>query len=194
MATVKQSGFKWDARFTKEVKARIDRFDLNVGIIQDGPHYNPITANNARKRGWKENNSLSPAQAKSTGTLGTYAGGPVRRAGRRIGSTLSEVSEDVRKRLGINFYRAPFQKPSKGSVELQRFLREFVKYVRDDKSGVRRMENAMQAIVRNPILRGEYGSNSKAAASAKGFDRLLIDTGQLFKAIIAKATRRGGGK
>lgn len=170
MAKVKQTGFTWDARFTKEVKARINRFDFNVGVIKDGPHYNPV------------------------GKKSTYAGGPVRKAGRKIGSTLSHVSADVRKRLGINFYRAPFQKPSRKSIELQRFLREFVKYVRNDKSGVRRMENAMQATVRNPILRGEYGSNSKAASTAKGFDRLLIDTGQLFKAIIAKATMRGGKK
>lgn len=194
MATVKQTGFKWDARFTKEVKARINRFDLNVGILKDGPHYNPLTAQKARQRAWKKDMTLKAGAAKQAGALSTYAGGPVRRASRKIGDTLSDVSASVRKRLGINFYTAPFQKPSAKSIELQRFLREFVKYVRDDKSGIRRMENAMQAIVRNPILRGEYGSNSPAASKAKGFDRLLIDTGQLFKAIISQATIRGGKK
>ena len=170
MAKVKQTGFQWDARFTKELKARINRYDMNVGILKDGPHYRPAKA------------------------VSAYAGGPVRKKSRKIGGTISDVSEDVRKRLGINFYTAPFRKPSARSVELQRFLREFIKYVREDKSGIRRIENAIQAVVRNPILRGEYGSNSSAAKKAKGFDRLLIDTGQLFKAIISKVTRRGGSK
>ncbi len=193
MATVKQSGFKWDARFTKEVRARIERFDLNVGIIEDGPHRNPLTKKeiegknlSAIKRAAKADKA-TPAKFHA---IGNYAGGPVRKAGRKIGGTLSEVSKSVREKLGINFYTAPFRKPSLKSVELQRFLKAFVAYVRDDKSGVRRIENTMQAVVRNPILRGEYGSNSTAAANTKGFDRLLIDTGQLFKAIIARATKR----
>ena len=167
MATVKQSGFKWDARFTKEVRARIDRFDFNVGILKDGPHFN--------------------AKYKQ---VGTYAGGPVRKKSRKVGGTLVGISESVRRTLGLNFYTEPFKKPNGKTIELQKFLIEFIRYVRDDKSGVRRIENAMQAIVRNPILRGEYGSNSPATAKAKGFDRLLIDTGQLFKAIIARATKR----
>lgn len=187
MAIVKQSGFKWDARFTKEVRARIERFDLNVGILEDGPHYNPKS----------KKQIVSALERKGKGASsfvqevhGTYAGGPVRKKSRKIGGLLSGVSESVRKRLGINFYTAPFRKPTGKSIELQRFLKAFVAYVRDDKSGTRRIENAMQAVVRNPILRGEYGSNSKAAANGKGFDRLLIDTGQLFKAIIARATKR----
>lgn len=188
MATVRQSGFKWDARFTKEVRARIEQFDLNVGILEDGPHYNPKTKTQIVAGLEKKGKGASSfVQA----VHGTYAGGPVRKAGRKIGGTLSEVSKSVREKLKVNFYTAPFRKPSGKSIELQRFLREFVKYVRaDNKSDVRRLENAMQAVVRNPILRGEYGSNSPASANAKGFDRLLIDTGQLFKAIIARATKR----
>lgn len=187
MPNPRQKGFKWDARFTKEVKARIDRFDFNVGILEEGPHYNPLTKKQVigkiKRKGLGASSFVAAVH-------GTYAGGPVRKAGRTVGDTLSEVSESVRKKLGINFYTAPFEKPSGKSAELQGFLKEFVKFVRDDKSGVRRMQNAVQAIVRNPILRGEYGSNSKAAANAKGFDRLLIDTGQLFKAIICKVTKR----
>lgn len=50
----------------------------------------------------------------------------------------------------------------------------------------KRMENAVQAVIRNPILRGDYGSNAERTIKAKGFDKLGIDTGQFFKAIKAK--------
>lgn len=55
----------------------------------------------------------------------------------------------------------------------------------------KRLENLLQAIVRNPILRLEYGKNTATAADNKGFDRHLFDTGQMFKAITARAKRVG---
>ena len=58
----------------------------------------------------------------------------------------------------------------------------------------KRAENLLQACVRNPIRAGEYGPNSPLTVLIKGFDRAMIDTGQLFKAIKARCTVRGGGK
>ena len=49
-----------------------------------------------------------------------------------------------------------------------------------------RIINAVQAVVRNPILRGAYGKNSAKTAKTKGFNKLLMDTGQLFKNIKAR--------
>lgn len=50
----------------------------------------------------------------------------------------------------------------------------------------KRLENAVQAVIRNPILRGDYGSNKASTIKAKGFDKLGIDTAQFFKNIKAK--------
>jgi hypothetical protein len=49
----------------------------------------------------------------------------------------------------------------------------------------------LQAIVRNPILRGDYGKNKKETIKRKGFDRYMIDTGQFFNSIIARVTKKG---
>lgn len=54
---------------------------------------------------------------------------------------------------------------------------------------IKRVENLLQAVVRNPILKLEYGDNTAITADMKGFDRHLFGTGQTFKAIKAKANR-----
>ena len=53
----------------------------------------------------------------------------------------------------------------------------------------RRILNGCQAIFRNPILRGDYGRNSAKWKKQKGFDKLLMMTGQFFKAIKARFVR-----
>lgn len=50
----------------------------------------------------------------------------------------------------------------------------------------KRLENAVQAVIRNPILRGDYGNNAPSTVKQKGFNKLGIDTAQMFKAIKAK--------
>jgi hypothetical protein len=47
----------------------------------------------------------------------------------------------------------------------------------------RRVKNLMQAIIRNPILRGDYRLHAKGTKTKKGFERSLIDTGQFFRSI-----------
>jgi hypothetical protein len=55
--------------------------------------------------------------------------------------------------------------------------------------GRQRVLNLLQAIVRNPILKHQYGPNTSATADAKGFDRHLFDTGKMFKSIKAIITK-----
>jgi hypothetical protein len=57
------------------------------------------------------------------------------------------------------------------------------------RSEMKRVQNLLQAVIRNPILRGDYGRNAMSTARNKGFNRLFIDTGQFFRAIKAKVTR-----
>jgi hypothetical protein len=160
---------KLDPRFTKRVQARYDRFEMQVGILQDGPHKNAASA----KRG-----------------LSSYAGGPIRKKSASSKLTIAEVSEANRKRMDVNYLTDPF---SKKSSDIIAFSTSFFKMAAGKASSMRkRVENLMQAIVRNPILRGDYGSNSELTKKIKTFDRYMIDTGQLFKAIKASVKIRGG--
>lgn len=154
-------------KFRKNVEGRFGKYKFEVGVIDDGPHYVP-------KRGERGQ--------KGQDVLSSYAGGPVRKASRTPGPlTISAVSAANRERLGINYLTEPFQKTSS---EIIKFTQEFFRLA-FGRSEKKRAENLLQAVVRNPILRGEYGKNSKLTQRIKGFDRSMIDTGQLFKAIKA---------
>lgn len=153
-----------DKRFQKKVQGIFGKYHFEVGVLEDGPHKLP-----ARKV-----NGKSPR--------GSYAGGPVRRKSSRTdGTTIAEVSEANRERLGFNYLIEPFEVRSSDIIK---FTKEFFRLA-FGRSEKKRAENLLQAIVRNPILRGDYGGNSEAAQKRKGFDRNMIDTAQLFKALKA---------
>jgi uncharacterized protein YggU (UPF0235/DUF167 family) len=168
---MKKTSLKLDGRFKKQVKGRIEGHVFDVGILQDAPHKLP--------------------RSKKDG-LSALGGGPVRKKGRKdSGVSLAEVSESIRKDIKINFYQRPFK--MKANREILRFSKAFLKSVMTPSGNMKekkRVENLLQAIVRNPILRGDYGINAVATATRKGFNRLMIDTGQLFKGITAKVRRR----
>lgn len=155
-----------DRRFVKQAKGLLEKYNFDVGIIQDGVHRS--------------------ARGKKAG-LKSYAGGPARKASAAPDGTLSEISEKLRKQTRINFYTRPFK--SKKNKDILAFTKSFFNLVRGS-SQKRRCENLLQAIVRNPILRGDYGSNSALTQKIKGFNRFMIDTGQIFKAIKAKVRIR----
>lgn len=168
---------KLDGRFVKEARGQVQRYEFQVGVLDSGKAHKYPAKKNSRK-------VFGPGY----GNLKTLAGGPARKVGRHeSGKTIAEVSADLRKKTGVNFYTAPFK--SKQNAEILRFLRAFFDLIKG-KSQKKRLENTLQAIVRNPIVRGDYGSNSPAVAKAKGFNRLMIDTGQLFQAIKAKVIYR----
>jgi hypothetical protein len=168
---MKKASLKLDGRFKKQVKGRVEGHIFDVGILENKAHKLP----RSKKEG-----------------LSAYAGGPVRKKSRiGSGATLAEVSEDVRKNLKINFYQRPFR--MKANKDILRFSKVFIKSIMTDNGTIkekRRLENLLQAIVRNPILRGDYGINTIATASRKGFNRLMIDTGQLFNGIKARVGKR----
>lgn len=138
-------------------------FSFQVGILHDGPHY---------------------AAAEGKG-LKSYAGGPARRQTRKVYGTLNGVSKEVRKFLGFNYLKRPFDAIT---AERTKFVTAFFQMALDSGKlrNKARCENLLQAIVRNPILAGRYGRNRRATAKRKGFNRKLIDTAQFFKAIRAK--------
>lgn len=100
--------------------------------------------------------------------------------------TVGEVLVENQKRMNINILLRPFQDQSS---DILKFTTAFLQLVTKQNLSIKRVENLLQAIVRNPILKQEYGGNSAATADAKGFDRFLIATGQMFKAIKAVVKR-----
>ncbi len=141
-----------------------------MGVLEDGPYITP-------KRGVRG--------LKGQDVISNYAGGPIRqKSSQDSGQMISDVSKANRDRLGINYLLEPFKKKSSDIIK---FTNEFFKLA-FGRSQKRRCENLLQAIVRNPILRGDYGPNSALTKKIKGFDRSMIDTAQLFKALISKCT------
>jgi hypothetical protein len=156
-----------DRRFSKLAKGVFEKYTFEVGILKDDTH--------------KE------ATPSSKG-LKSYAGGPARKTSNKPSRvTISQVSEDLRSKTGINFYTAPFS--SKKNRDILNFTEAFFE-VCTGRSQPKRAENMLQAIVRNPILRGDYGRNAPVTAKIKGFNRFMIDTAQLFRAITAKVRSR----
>ncbi len=158
---------KLDGRFAKQAKGVYEKYNFQVGVLQDAPHKKAIPASKGLK---------------------SYAGGPARMTSNKSsGKSISQVSESLRKHIGINFYTKPFK--SKKNKDILDFVKVFFD-VCSGKSQPKRAENMLQAIVRNPILRGDYGKNSTITAKIKGFNRFMIDTSQLFRAITAKVRVR----
>ena len=157
--------------WAKKLQGRIEMYEFDVGVLDDKPHKNPVVHGRFEEP-----------------QLGSYAGGPVRKTSREeSGVSISDVLIENQERLNINLLLRPFQE--QGS-DLIKFTTYFLRYVAEVKgSSIRRVENLLQAVVRNPILNQEYGQNNASTADAKGFDRHLIDTGQTFKAIKARARR-----
>lgn len=161
---------KLDKRFKKNVQGLFGNYTFEVGVLEDKPHKKAAIG----QRGLHGEDVLS-----------NYASGPIRKTtSEESGLAISDVSKAMRDRLGFNYLTKPFEKKSDDIIK---FSNEFFKLV-FGRSQKKRCENLLQAIVRNPMLRGDYGVNSELTKKIKGFDRYFIDTAQLFKAITAKCT------
>ena len=159
--------------FAKKLRGRIEQYEFEVGVLDDKPHRDPVET-----------------ALFDQPDLGSYAGGPVRKAQRKTGDkTNGEILVENMERMNINVLARPFEE--QGS-DIMKFTSAFMKMITTQPNmPKKRLENLLQAIVRNPILRQEYGGNSSTTADNKGFDRKLIDTGQMFRSIIARAKRIG---
>jgi hypothetical protein len=153
--------------WTKRMGKQIEGFQFEVGVLKDKPHAVP-------KKGEVKN----------------YAGGPARKMarGKDGKASIGEILVYNMKRLNKNFLREPFQKKNS---DIMRFTKEFLKLAFRHKGvNTKRVENLLQAVVRNPMLKQEYGANSSKAAKVKGFNRHLFDTAQMFQSIRARVLKR----
>lgn len=161
--------------WTKKLKRQVEKYEMEVGILDDKPHMAPLDT-----------------PIGTPPKLGSYAGGPVRRSTRvPDGKSIGEILVENMERTQTNYLLEPFRKKSS---DIMKFTTYFLKYIVGGLGAApKRVENLVQAIVRNPILKQEYGNNTSTTADNKGFDRHLIDTGQTFKQIKARIIKRGGG-
>jgi len=140
---------------------QIGRYSFEVGIIED-----------------------SAARVAIPKTLKSFAGGDARSAGKRVGRMQSLGAK-------LQAFYGWLDKPFKieSNKDILRFADNYIAEVQKGKPNEKRLINLVQAIVRNPILREDYGHNRAARIKEKGFDRLLIDTGTFFNAIRARIVK-----
>lgn len=161
--------------FVRRLHRKFDRYEMRVGILKDGPHKDP--------------------RPKTDG-LTTYAGGKARKKSSKSSHSIGEVSTFIRRKqkreFGTDYLAAPFKKSNTTNTQIIQFTKSFLRLVFDKKisNGMKRTQNLLQAIVRNPILNGRYGINKSSTVNTKGFNRYMIDTAQLFKSITAQITRK----
>lgn len=160
---------KVGSKYFKLLKGRVEGYEFEVGILKDKIHKKPKPASAGLKK---------------------LAGGPARKMGKKSKNNVSTIAAFVKARSKINIFRKPFK--LKANKEIIRFADTFLKIVMANgmMRNKRRVENLLQAIVRNPITRGDYGSNTPSTAKTKGFNRRFIDTGQLFSSIRARVIKK----
>lgn len=145
--------------FYRIIQVELDKYECEVGILQDKPHYNAGI-------GFK-----------------TYAGQQLARTGRKIVGSLADVAQDLDRRF--HWLERPWRMQSNQAV--QDVVNDIAESMNGrDPRAKQRVLNGVQAVVRNPILRGDYGGNSSQWAQVKGFNKLLMWTGQFFQNIKAR--------
>lgn len=155
----------------KFISGQLDKYQFDVGILENKQHFAP-----ARKLvGYKNG---KPVYEKS---WYNYAGIKLLKAGNRLDGTLFGIARELDD--AFKWLRKPF------ALSTNKDLLAVINTIVDELNGKenkRRLINAIQAVVRNPILRGDYGRNSKKTAKEKGFNKLMMSTGQFFKNIKAR--------
>lgn len=150
----------------KKMEKQIEGYSFEVGVLKDTVH-----------------------KAAIKGETKNFAGGPARKISRvQQKVTNGELLKFNQAKANKDFLKLPFQEKTSDIIK---FSQEFLKLaLRRPGANQRRVENLLQAIVRNPILRGDYGVNTSSAARAKGFNRFLFDTAQMFNSIKARMIKR----
>ncbi len=155
----------------KNLQGTFNKYEFEVGITEDKPHKMPVEWNST--------------QTNNSEVLTKFAGATVRKASRKNSDkTVAQVSKEMRQKY--DYLVAPFKKKD---AAIQKLIRDFFNFA-FGRSEMKRLENTLQAVVRNPILKKQYGSNTKATQNHKGFDHVMMDTAQFFKAIKAKVKVR----
>lgn len=145
--------------FAEAIQVELDKYQMEVGILNDVPKY-----------------------AAAKGKFKNYAGMIVAAVGKKTGRGLAEVAQDLDRRF--HWLERPWRIEANQAV--QEVVNDIARSCNADHMNKQRVLNGVQAVVRNPIMRGDYGRNSNKTAQEKGFDKLLIWTSQFFQNIKAR--------
>lgn len=106
--------------------------------------------------------------------------------GRRVGSDTNQSTADVLEILD-NKYKILAKPLETNSTEYEEFMNATIQYA-DQKTDANKnkVKNSLKAVIIKPILKSVYGINTQDTARRKGFNKLLVDTGQTIKAIEVK--------
>lgn len=143
------------------VGRELEKYDVEVGILTDRP------------------------AAKWKGPVRQKYGGPANQQAGDADKSLKEIFSVFN--AAYNLLLGPWKNPDNDDVV--KVTRELAKDLSKPGTNKQRFLNAAQAVVRNPILRGDYGENSPQWKKTKGFSRLFINTGRMFDAIRARFTK-----
>jgi hypothetical protein len=121
------------------------------------------------------------AKDKDSG-LKIFAGGSARKIGKNSDKSNSEILEKLDKSFKI--LQDPIAKTN--ATEYKNFIESVLVNKKDFEKNKNKISNAFKALFIAPILKQKYGRNSKKTAENKGFNRFLIDTGQVLKNIKVK--------
>jgi hypothetical protein len=136
---------------------------------------------------------LDAAEHKSAQTqfeskgLKSFHGLQARKVTNLIDGATQEIGGELEDQY--KWLREPFADGNEKQKEIQDFAKNYIAEIQKDKKNENRLVNLVQAIVRNPILRRDYGSNSEKTQKIKGFDSPMIDTGQFFNSIKARVIK-----
>lgn len=162
---------KLDKRFKNNIRGTFEKYDFEVGILQDKAYRKPLRGERGKK---------------GKDVLTSYAGTTVRKASmQRTETQISDISKEMREQF--NYLQEPFKTKDN---DIQKLIKDFFDFA-FGRTEARRLENTLQALVRNPILKKEYGTNAPLTKAIKGFDHVMMDTAQFFKAIRARVNKRG---
>lgn len=153
------------------LKVNIEKFNEKLKLAIEGQHY---------EVGIIKNTSHKSAQDKNNG-LKNFISGDARKTGSKVDGSMQEIAGELEKKF--SWLSKPFRDGNEKQKEIQTFAKTFIAEIQKKSPNDNRIKNLVQAIVRNPILRGDYGSNKKFTIEKKGFDRKMIDTGQFFNSI-----------
>jgi hypothetical protein len=148
-------------QISKKISKKIGEYNFEVGVLQNAPKKLP-------KKGGTKN----------------FAGLTISAIGKTSPKvSLAEVAKYNDDKFG--WLKKPFKISQ--NKDVLKVVDEIASQVFGKKSlDNKRLENGVQAVIRNPILRGDYASNAESTIKFKGFDKLGVHTAQLFKAIKAK--------
>lgn len=145
------------------IRREIDSYDMSVGIFEDAPKQIPD-----RKKGLTaDGRSHVKGESDSPETL-----------------------TDIARYLEDRFHWLTDPVNNMDENEIGEVIKFIIWNMEANEYSTIQIENALKALILNPIMRHEYGRNSPSTIKEKGFDYLLKDTWQLMRAISARVVKK----